>query len=81
MFKDPGWKTFVPIGHCTIVPIFSKTLDLQWTTFSNEKEHIFFFFFNILSKRVHGDFNPTGSCYKMLDENETDMQIIYQEFN
>lgn len=56
MFKDPGFKTFVPIEHSTIVPIFSKTLDLRWTTFSNEQEHIFFFIFNILSKRVHGDF-------------------------
>lgn len=81
MFKDPGLKTFVPIEHCTIEPIFSKTLDLQRTTFSNEQEHILLFFLTFWVNAFMEIFNPTGSCYKTLDKNETDMQILCQEFN
>lgn len=60
IFQEPGLKMCVPVEHRTIVPVFWKTLDFQWRTYSSEHLHRFFFYvFNILSKCVHGDFNPT----------------------
>lgn len=69
-------KTF-----CIYQPLWSPNKRAAKKYCAYLKNHFLTFWVNAFMEI----FNPTGSCYKMLDENETDMQIhctiLCQEFN